>query len=135
VSIIKAKISAEIIIVFLFFWLLVWTGLGQIYDNKLAHDFPHGDFASDAFQHNVKAQYIKDQGNYRQNPFYASAGLPDIIGFYPPLLYHVAVMYSTLTGLEVFDTLFFTTIILVIFSIFLYYLIITSEHTISMLPC
>jgi len=82
-------------------------GNANLSDNQLDHDFPFGYFASDAFQHQTRAEGIKDAGNFRFEANYISHGFERVVGRYPPLIYHLGVMLSHSTGLEVYDTVYF----------------------------
>ena len=101
----QATLEKTFLIVFFAVFLLM--GNGSLFDNRLQHDFPYAYLASDTFQHQVRAQSIKDAGNYKNEASYISSGIQGVIGYYPPILYHLSVMLSHLSGLEVYDTIYF----------------------------
>jgi len=103
----SVKISSEKIILIFFFCLLLFLGPGTYFDHRISHEFPFGYSASDAFQHQVRAESIKEMGNFRYEANYISIGLENTVGRYPPLLYHLAVVFSTGAGIEVYDGIVF----------------------------
>ena len=104
---VKIKLDFEKIFLVAFFGLFLYLGSGFLFDNKLSHDFPYAYLASDAFQHQVRAESIKDAGNYRNEASYIVFGIKNAIGYYPPVLYDLSVILSHLSGLEVYDTIYF----------------------------
>lgn len=105
--VIQIKLDLEKIFLILFFGVFLLLGNGYLFDHKLQHDFPYAYMASDAFQHQTRAQGIKDAGNYRNEPSYIVFGMQDATGYYPPVLYHLSVILSHLSGLEVYDAIYF----------------------------
>src|SRR3989339_152369 len=103
------KVSSlfEYIFLILIFSILLFIGNANLWGNQLNHDFPFGYLASDAFQHQVRAEAIKDAGNFKFESPYISHGFEDAVGRYPPLIYHLGVILSYSTGLEVYDTTYF----------------------------
>ena len=91
----------------LFFGVFLLLGNGFLFGHRLQHDYPYAYLASDAFQHQTRAQGIKDAGNYRNEPSYIVMGVQNAVGYYPPVLYHLSVILSYLSGLEVYDTIYF----------------------------
>jgi len=120
----KIKYDLEKIYLILMFSILLWASSANLWEHKLSHDFPYGLLASDSFQHQIRTESIKDMGNYRYEAPYISAGFKDTIGFYPPVLYHLGVIFSYLSGLETYDSVYFLVFILTIFSALIVYLII-----------
>ena len=107
VRVIKIRLDLEKIFLVGFFGLFLLLGSGFLFGNKLAHDFPYAYMASDAFQHQTRAESIKDSGKYRNEASYIVFGIKDAIGYYPPVLYDLSVILSHLSGLEVYDTIYF----------------------------
>ncbi len=120
------KIDIEKVFLFVVFFLLLWLGLAPLWDHRIKHEFPYGYMASDTFQHQIRAESIKDAGNYRNEAFYIAKGFHDVIGYYPPLIYHIGVIFSQLAGLEVYDGTYFVIFLLACFSILLTYHIIKN---------
>lgn len=104
---VQIKLDIEKIFLALFFGLFLFLGNGFLFDHRLAHEYPYAYLASDAFQHQVRAESIKDAGSYRNEASYIVMGVENAIGYYPPVLYHLSVVLSYLTGLEVYDTIYF----------------------------
>lgn len=98
-----------------FFALLLWTGSASIYDYRLSHSRPMGYFASDAFQNYGIAVGIQEQGDYRQQPIAVAGGYKDVVGHHPPILYVLPGIFSSISGLPVYDSIFL--IVLLFFSI------------------
>ncbi len=104
---VKIKLDFEKIFLVAFFGLFLYLGSGFLFDHRLSHDFPYAYLASDAFQHQTRAESIKDAGNYRNEANYIVFGFKGAVGYYPPVLYDLSVMLSHLSGLEVYDTIYF----------------------------
>jgi hypothetical protein len=109
---------------FLIVFLLI--GNGFLFDNKLKHDFPYAYLASDAFQHQVRAESIKDAGNYKNEASYIVMGIENVIGYYPPLLYNLSVILSYLSGLEVYDTIYLIVFLMAAAASLLMYFVIRN---------
>lgn len=96
--------NASLVLAFL---VLLFISYGTIGDHKISHDFPYGYMASDAFQHQVRAEAIKDMGNFRYEAPYISKGFENAVGRYPPVIYHLSVILSYAAGIEVYDAIYF----------------------------
>lgn len=92
--------------------------------NILSHEFPYGYLASDAFQHQTRAESIKDAGNYRNEASYIVMGIENAVGYYPPVLYHLSVMLSHSSGLEVYDAIYFIVFLFAAMASLLMYIVI-----------
>ena len=103
---VKIKLDLEKLYLIVFFGLFLLLGNGFLFEHHLSHEFPYAYLASDAFQHQTRAQSIKDAGNYKNEASYIVMGVENAIGYYPPVLYDLSVILSYLTGLEVYDTIF-----------------------------
>jgi len=95
----------EQILVMIFFGILLWVGIGTLFGNSLIHPFPEGYSASDSFQHQTRIESIKQMGNYRFEAPYIVKGFSDVTGFYMPVLYHLGIMFSTVSGVPTHDIL------------------------------
>ncbi len=100
------KYDLEKIFLVIVFGALLWAGAANLWDYRLNHEFPYGLLASDAFQHQARAEGIKLNGNYRYEPFYISGGFKDAIGFYAPVMYHLGIVFSYISGLETWDSVY-----------------------------
>ena len=76
----------ETALILAFVAIMLWIGIADSWGHRITHDFPTSYLASDPFQHQTRAQWIKDAGNYEFEAPYYSAGLTNIVGFYPPIL-------------------------------------------------
>ena len=72
------KINLEKIMLIIFFAILLYIGPGVLFDHKIKHDFPFAYGASDAFQHQIRAESIKDMGNFRYEASYLVKGVENI---------------------------------------------------------
>ena len=120
---VQIKFDLENIFLVILLAILLFIGPGALFDHRIKHDFPYNYLSSDAFQHQVRAEAIKDAGNFRYEAVYISLGFENIIGRYPPVLYHLAVMLSYAAGLEVYDSIYFVVYFFVIAAVFVTYLI------------
>jgi len=128
------KLFAEHLLVAFFFLGMLFIGPGAYLDHHLAHDVPYGYGASDAFQHQTRAQAIKDAGHFRFDPAYISKSLEGIEGRYPPVLYHSAIGLSVASGLAVYDAIYILVLLCcVVACIAMYVLIRTYHKTIGLL--
>lgn len=121
---VKIKVEIEKAILIVFFAVMLLAGPGMLFANSIAHDFPYAYFASDSFQHQIRAESIKDMGDFRYEADYISKGLENAVGRYPPVLYHLAVIFSHASGIEVYDSIYFMVAFFAIVSVFVMYLII-----------
>jgi len=120
----KRETIFEIAYLLIIVGVFLWLGLGAVWNHEIEHSKPWGYFAGDAFQHQIRATSIQDNGNYHFEPEYMTFGYKDVRGNYPPLLNHIAVQLSNLTGLKVFDTILFSVFFLASLAIIAMYFII-----------
>ncbi len=105
-----------------------------MFDHKIKHDFPFAYSASDTFQHQIRAEAIKDMGNFRHEAFYISQGFEGSVGVYPPVLYHLAVILSFSAGIEVYDSIYFiVTFFAIIASLIMYFIIRNFNKTVALI--
>ena len=102
-----SKVNLEEAFLFAFFLVFLFAGPGTVFGHEISHDYPYGYFASDAFQHQVRAESIKEMGNFRYEATYISKGFENAVGRYPPVIYHLAVLLSYASGMETYDSIFF----------------------------
>ena len=114
----------EVGFVVLFITLFLYLGMGNLLDHRIAHEFPYAHLASDAFQHQNRAESIKQMGNYRYEAPYVAAGFKDSVIFYMPAMYHMSVLLSHMSGLETHDTNYFLVFLAFTLSILLVYFLI-----------
>lgn len=100
------KLNIEAIVLAIFFALFLFLGPGNLFGHEIRHDFPYAYFASDTFQHQTRAEWVKDAGNFKYEAPYISRGFENTVGRYPPVLYHLAVIMSNASGLEVYDAIY-----------------------------
>ncbi|MEK6876899.1 MAG: hypothetical protein AABX63_05765 [Nanoarchaeota archaeon] len=109
-----------------FFGLMLFLGVSNLWDHRLQHEFPYSYLASDTFQQQTRAEGIKDAGNYRLEPFYIVKGFKDVIGYYPPLIHHLGIALHSQTNIPVYDTAYFMVFFSAILAAFVMYVIIRS---------
>ena len=114
---------------------LLGVGIGDIWGHNISHPFPYSYLATDPFQHQTRAQWIKDTGNYRLEAPYYSGGLTDVVGFYPPVLNHLAVIMSFLSGQEVHDTILLFPFIFTLLGMLLLYTLARNIHKAYAILC
>ncbi len=118
------KVRFEHIFILIIFSALLWAGLANLWDYRLSHEYPYSYLAGDSFQHWVRADGIKEAKNYRYRVDYQSYGYKDIVGDYPPALFHLAIIFSSLSGLETYDAILLLIFLSSILAAFVMYLII-----------
>lgn len=121
---VNIKIEIDKILFVLLFALFLFIGPASLFEQKIKHDFPYAYFASDAFQHQVRAEAVKDAGNFKHEAFYISLGFKETIGRYPPLIYHIAAIFSYAAGIEVYDAFYFLVLLFAVTGVLLTYFII-----------
>lgn len=84
-----------LLVVFLLFFLAA-----KLIDNKLSHEYPYGYLASDAFWDLTEIEFISKEGNYKYEPPWKCAGFEDCFGYTIAVWYHVASVFSLISGLE-----------------------------------
>ena len=122
----KKETIIETVFLLIFLAIMLWIGLADSWGHKIEHDFPYSYLASDTFQHQTRAQWLKDAGNYKYEAPYYSAGLTNIVGFYPPIFLHLTVLFSHATGLEVYDAILFLTVFFAIIGGITFYFILAK---------
>ena len=122
------KIKLEHIFLLIIFATLLHTGVSNLWDHKLDHDYPYSYLAGDAFQHWVRTDGIKQTESYRVRVPFQSYGYDDVIGDYPPIIFHLAIIFSDLSGLETYDTILLIVFLAAISAAFLVYLIIKDYN-------
>jgi len=128
------KIDLDKIILLIFFVIILFVGPGVLFDHKIKHDFPFAYGASDAFQHQIRAEAIKDAGNFRYEATYISKGLENVVGRYPPVIYHLAVIWSYAAGIEAYDSIYFIVVFFAVIAGFVMYFIIRNfNKTVALL--
>ena len=121
-----AKIDVEKIVLLVFLSALLIVGPSKILNHSIKHHSPYGYFASDAFQHQTRAEAIKDMGSFKYEAPYISKGIEHAAGRYPPLLYHVSVIFSQVSGLEVYDAIYFLVLVFPLAGILCFYFVIRN---------
>jgi len=98
------KKRAELIIILFFLVFILFLRIGQPWSHTLSHTYPKYFNANDNFLNSEFSDYVKNTGNYAFNPSYTAGGYKDVVGYLPPVLYHLSAMVSYLTGLETYVT-------------------------------
>lgn len=99
------KVKTEPILLTTFFVLLLWLGLGTYWDHTLSHSHPTGYAAADAYQHQVRAEWVAQEGYAYEAP-YTVGGFENVVGYYMPTTSHLAALLSSSSGLPSWDALF-----------------------------
>ena len=86
--------AIETVLIVAFFTAMLYLGPGTASEHRITHEFPTGYSASDSYQHQVRTEAIRQAGQYKYEAPYMVVGLTDVIGFYPPVLYNVAVLLA-----------------------------------------
>ncbi|MFC1454713.1 hypothetical protein ACFLQI_01350 [Candidatus Undinarchaeota archaeon] len=111
----------EVLLLLLFVGILFFVNIAQSGGYEISHTHPVGYGATDCFYTLTVCNYVKDVGNYANQPSYMAAGFEDTIGYLPPLIHHLTAIFSNISGMEIHDSLsflvvtFFTLIALVMY--------------------
>ncbi len=106
------------------FALLLFLGVGNLWDHRVAHEFPYGYFASDTFQQQTRAEGIKDAGSYLYEPPFIVKGYTDVVGYYPPVIHHLGILLHYSSGVPLYDTIYLMVFLSAILATFVMYMII-----------
>jgi len=107
----KKQLSV-IFVILLFATLFLSVHGGKRWNYKLNHEYPYNFNANDNFLHSEFSDFVKLRGSYDLSPFYIYAGYTDVIGYIPPILYHLSAELSLLTGLETYNTTYIIVLVL-----------------------
>ncbi|MBT3297520.1 hypothetical protein HN385_01205 [archaeon] len=108
----------EIFILLLFFSVCLHMGLAS-YNHQIDHEYPVGYFASDPFWHQGATDCLSVSGQSEYYCSYMVSGYNNVLAFNPPSLYHLTVMFSEISGSEIYDiilllTIFFLTLLVLL---------------------
>lgn len=112
---INIKLDLEKIALLIFFAVMLFFGVAQINDYTINIDYPHGFRATDTFQNPGYSSYLKEEGAYKYNPPYASAGHENTIQHYPPGNIYLTALFSFLVDMDPYNI---TLLLLILWSIF-----------------
>jgi len=118
------KINLEYVFLIVVFGLLLWMGIGGIYQGRLAHDFPHGYMAQDSFGKLGRSQTLDQTESILYAPKHTTGGLEDVVEYYPPLSAIPVVLLHRLCGLELYDLMFFLSIFFSVVAALVTYLLV-----------
>ncbi len=121
--------------VFIFSFLFV--GLANPFLNQIKHSRPHAHLASDAFFHYSLAEYMEAAGTIKFTPSYEVGGHPLIFDQHPPALSELAALFSKVSGLEVYDSIYLLIVITALLTILIFYVLarkVRKEIAYSSLP-
>lgn len=111
-----------------FFGVLLFLGVSNLWDHKIEHEFPYSYLASDTFQQQTRAEGIDDAGNYRDEPFYIVKGFQNVVGYYPPVIHHIGILLHHSSGIPLYDTIYFMVFFSAILAAFIMYVTIRSYN-------
>ena len=112
----------------LVFVILVWAAYAGLAGHTLVHSFPHGYYASDAFQDDRWAQVIIDTGQYQYFPHFMTEGNDKVVAWYPPLLFHSSALLSLTSGVQNYDVEIVLVAVIVALGALLFYFFIRKIH-------
>jgi len=127
--VIQIKLNTEHIIISLFSAIFIFLFASTVLNNQINHPSPYGYFASDAFQNYGIAKGIQESGNYKYQPLSVAGGFSDVVGTHYPILYHIVVLLSNTTGIEIHDSLILTMILFLLIACLSAYMIIKKHNT------
>lgn len=104
--------------------IMFFMGLSGIFQNQIAHDYPHGFFAADAFANLGHVNVAYDLGSYKHIPSYSAKGFTDVSIIYPPQMIELAASFAYNAGLETYDASAFLMFFMIILSSLITYVII-----------
>ncbi|VVB60019.1 Uncharacterised protein [uncultured archaeon] len=117
----------EKIFLAIFFCMVLYVRLVQPFDGRISHTYPQFYVANDAFQSIILTDETKASGTPVFSPTYISDGFEKSINIGPPLLPIYAAMFSSITGIAVYDSIYFITAIFSVLAMLAMYLIIRRQ--------
>jgi len=120
--------TLEILLVVLFLSAFLYLRISQPWGGVIDHPFPHFLVADDAYSNIEHSAWVKNSGGYSTYEPHLQAGYTDVIGYEPPLLFHLSAMFSFMSGLMTYDTTYLLTIIFFSFTGLLMYYIIKKYN-------
>src|SRR3989344_3600388 len=116
------RIEAAFLIVL--FGAMLFFVIGTLYDNRISHDFPYSYYASDGFAYLFLSEHVQESGNQKYHPFYSAVGYNDVLWQHGLIIYSVSAIFSSTTGLEVYDSLYLISGLFIALNALAVYLII-----------
>ncbi|MEM4260275.1 MAG: glycosyltransferase family 39 protein [Candidatus Woesearchaeota archaeon] len=118
----------EILFLVMLFTSLFFFLNSNPYNNKITHDFPHSYFASDGFAYYFLSQHLNDIGNQKYHPSYSAAGHDNVLWIHGITIYAVTAIFARISGIEVYDSLYFIATLMVVLNALVVYLIIKDYN-------
>ncbi len=115
----------EGIFIVLFVGILLWMA-SPILHQALIHDRPISFASVDAYAWYVNAKSIYDSGSFKYTPPYFNLGLEGFTSPEPPLFVQLTAYLTYALGINLYDTQIFLGILLVIFSILMFFITIRN---------
>lgn len=114
----------EALVLILTLSIFIWFGLATSWQHKISHDLPVNFRAADAFWNTEFANYLKQRGSYDVYGAYYSGGYDDAVAHLPPMMYHISVIFSNMSGIEVYDSIYFFLYVSILISILTAYILV-----------
>jgi len=111
---------AFLIIMFL---SLMIIGPANILNKQVNHPTPYGYLAGDNFWFQIYADVLDMRGKFDIFPAFMSAGFTDVIAFQPPLLYHMTSLFKTVSNVEIYDGIYWITLMFGVLACLMFYLL------------
>ncbi|HLD43203.1 MAG TPA: hypothetical protein VJB08_04420 [Candidatus Nanoarchaeia archaeon] len=124
---VKKGLEAGIIVLVLSAFL--YLGLGNAWEFKVKHDHPYGYLASDSFLHQSVADYFKETGQVKITPWYEVGGHRGVYDVHPPFLYYMSAVFSKAAGIEVYDGIYFITVLFFALTALVLYFVLRRFNT------
>lgn len=118
---ISRHLEAVVLVVFIYSFLLV--GLANPYLNQIKHSRPYAHLASDAFLHMSLADYMGNVGAIKFTPPYEVGGHPLVYDEHPPALSEAVAVFSMVSGLEAYDSIYFLVVIMMLLAALVFYIL------------
>ena len=117
----------ELLLLLLFVYSFLLVKIAQPWHHTIDHDRPFLLVTNDNPFHASYTAYLKEVGNFMYSPPFMQAGYEDVVGYQPPLQYHLSAMLSEISGLETYDTNYIIIIFLLTFMALFVYFIARKE--------
>ncbi len=125
---IRRDVVIEAGFLLLLFGALVYLGPGEVFERRLVNDKPVHFGAGDGYLYAMFSNWVYDQGDFRNNPPYGSAGFNDTIAYHPPMLPVISAGFAHTAGLHGHDALPLLMALFVLFGAFMMYWFVRSYN-------
>lgn len=118
---IKNNLIVEVLFLAFIFTLLLWTGLGVLWDHKIEHDRPYGIFAGDGYEKILMTDYLINTSDFKHHSPALAGGFENVIRYQPPAVTTLAALFGKTAGFNASDSTYLLVVLFACFSCLIFY--------------